>query len=84
MLDVIHFFFEEDYRFVSQEHAVISSRARTKLYKVLYDKTYSYGVAEDDDFDSSNTGVKPYMEPTDFDPESSTPFGQTLDQPFGQ
>ena len=83
MLDVIHYFFEEDYRFVSQEHAVISSRARKKLYKVLYDKKYAYGVEEDGESAEDSTGVKPYIEPTEFDPDSSSPFGQTLDQPLG-
>ena len=81
MLDVLHYFFEEDYRFTSQEHALISSRARRKLYKALYDKEYRYGV--DDNEEVSSDGVKPYMEPTEFDPEAANPFGASLlDEPL--
>lgn len=81
MLDVIHYFFEEDYRFTSQEHAFISSRARKKLYKSLYDRDYKYGVDENDS--ASEDGVKPYIEPTEFDPEAANPFGSALlDEPL--
>jgi hypothetical protein len=85
MLDVIHYFFEEDTNFVSQEHAIITDRRRTRLYKYMYDSEYRYAASEPSE-DSSSTGsnsVKPYIEPTEFNPEGSNPFGSLLDAPIG-
>lgn len=89
MLDVTHFFFEEDYRYRSQEEVQAVSAIRTQVYESLYGVSYPYKVNSSSTTrsDSSEVGdvesVKPYIPPTDFDPESSNPFGRTLEPPIG-
>ena len=87
MLDVIHYFFEEDSRYKSQEEAESVSAVRTQVYEVLYGRTYMYkmgksanttGVGSDA---LSDTAIKPYIAPTEFDPESHNPFGSVLEAP---
>jgi hypothetical protein len=104
MLDVIHYFFEEDtLRFATGEHAEASSKFRTSLYE-MYGLSYKYAVSatsssssggrkyvgkdEDYSFDASvpgvkNNTVKPYMPPTQIDPDAADPFGGILDAPIG-
>jgi hypothetical protein len=105
MMDVIHFYFEEDSRFATAEQIEAVSRMRTELYK-LYGTTYKYAVkssgkmssssgrkyindSEDSsdfdlaEFDPNNQEVKEYVEPTEFNPDSSMPFGSVLDAPLG-
>ena len=96
MLDVIHFLFEEDLRFTTAEEAKGQSKMRTQLYS-LYGKQYRYGSGETgttyggrayvpddvDSFDVTPAGVKkPYVAPTNFNPESTNPFGSVLDAPL--
>lgn len=81
-LDVLHYFFEEDNRFVSQDHALIVSRSRSKIYKNFYDREYAYAIKEDEAEQNSPDGTKPYIPPTDFDPEAPNPFGSVLDEPL--
>lgn len=85
MLDVLHYFFEEDNNFISQEHAIITERRRIRLYRNMYGVEYPYAVIEKAASESSENGeqVKPYIEPTEFDPDSSNPFGAVLDSPIG-
>jgi hypothetical protein len=98
MLDVIHYLFEDDMRFTTGEEAEAQSKLRVELYR-LYGKEYEYGsaksgttyggrayVSSDDvgDFDASPVDVKkPYVAPTQFNPESANPFGSVLDAPLG-
>lgn len=89
MLDVIHFFFEEDSRYRSQEEIQTVSAIRTQVYESLYGINYPYKVKSQatssnnfSDVDDVNS-VKPYMAPTEFDPESTNPFGKTLEPPLG-
>lgn len=42
MLDVIHYFFEEDYRYTSVEQANFKDGFRETMYKGLYDVEYEY------------------------------------------
>jgi len=42
MLDVIHYFFEQDVIFVSGEQAESQSDVRSRLYKDLYNTSYKY------------------------------------------
>ena len=42
MLDVIHYFFEQDMLVASSEEAEARSKMRTILYQALYEKTYNY------------------------------------------
>jgi hypothetical protein len=88
MLDVVHYFFEEDSRYRSAEEAEGISAVRSALYN-MYGMTYKYGVkantrpSSGDSFYSDPDEVKPFIPPTQFDPESSNPFGAVLDAPIG-
>ena len=90
MLDVLHFYLEEDSRFTSAEEADAVSALRTAIYSQMYHTTYKYQVKSSNRGRGSNaTGpewsdpeeVKPYIPPTEFNPESAQPFGSTLDAP---
>lgn len=87
MLDVVHYFFEQDARFTSPEEAQAVSEFRSTIYGVLYGTTYRYRTKAfsngNSGFDGMNGGVKPYIPPTEFDPDMGMPFGNTLDAPFG-
>lgn len=91
MLDVLHFFFEEDSRFATAEEAESVSAGRTTLYKDLYNVDYKYKLntkprktGTSGEFSYSDPDeVKPYIPPTEFDPDSFNPFGETLDAPIG-
>ena len=96
MLDVIHYFYEEDLNFTSVEQSKIAEARRVAIYKHLYDTDYKYrtdGVSssnadgsfgEDDivPFDPSNAPVKPYIPPTQVDADFANPFGGVLDAPI--
>lgn len=88
MLDVVHFFFEEDSRYLSQEEVESVSATRTQVYETLYGVTYNYKVKSRGKTTSTSTGisdldeVKPYIPPTEFDPGSSNPFGSVLEAPL--
>ncbi len=98
MLDVLHYYFEQDSRFTSPEEVESVNALRTQLY-VLYGKTYKYGSStsgsgerkyisgDDSDFslpdEFSPKERKPYIPPTDFNPNSAMPFGSVLDAPLG-
>lgn len=83
MLDVLHYFFEEDTNFVSKEHAVYTDARRKKLYEVLYETEYGFGMSEKDGANSYvDGGTKPYIPPTEFDADSGLPFSDFLDAPL--
>lgn len=89
MLDVIHFFYEEDSRFSTVEEAEAVSELRSTIYGMLYGTPYKYkiktsrsGAGGAGGFESSG-GVKPYIPPTDFDADSPLPFGDVLESPLG-
>lgn len=42
MLDVIHYLFEEDVAFVSEEQAQVQSGTRVRLYQDMYGTPYKY------------------------------------------
>jgi hypothetical protein len=85
MLDVVHYFFEEDSRYGSAEEAEAVSAVRSALYGMYY----RYGIkskiksSSGDNFYSDPDEIKPYIPPTQFDPESANPFGAVLDAPIG-
>lgn len=99
MLDVLHYYFEDDIRYASAETAEAVTSYRTQLY-LLYGKTYKYGTSASsssnrnyvpkgasddlnlDDLPGSTSGVKPYIPPTEFNPDSFLPFGSTLESPL--
>jgi hypothetical protein len=89
MLDVVHYYFEDDNsRYESGDQAEAVSRMRTQLYG-LYGYQYNYKITakkqggQNSGFDGAPSGaVKPYVPPTEFDPDSANPFGGVLDQPL--
>jgi hypothetical protein len=98
MTDVIHFLFEEDARYTSGEEADAVDKLRSMIYGNMYGTTYRYGSSKSSSSDrryiskneTPNYGdlpipmeTKPYVPPTDFNPESSMPFGGVLDAPLG-
>lgn len=97
MLDVIHYFYEEDMNYSSLEQIQMSDARRINIFEGLYGVTYPYAsdsarAATQDEFGNikqfnpagnGNGTTKPYMPPTDFDPDSFNPFGQALDAPIG-
>jgi hypothetical protein len=89
MVDVIHYLFEEDSRYRSQEEVESVSAVRTQVYESLYGTTYLYKVnKKSGTSNSASSGVsdldeiKPYIPPTEFDPNSVNPFGSALEAPL--
>lgn len=89
MLDVVHYFFEEDSRYRSAEEAEGVSATRSSLYSQMYGTHYRYGIkgksnnsAKSDIYSDPNE-TKPYIPPTEFNPNAVNPFGSTLDAPIG-
>ena len=99
MLDVLHFYFEDDLTATSQEEVAAKSESRSVIYGTLYGTPYKYKASTNNSsssmtasgnsmdglvpFDPSNDVTKPFVPATDFDAESPLPFGQTLDAPLG-
>lgn len=93
MLDVIHYFYEEDFNYSTVEQAQMTDARRIHVFESLYKTKYHYaapksagktsGVDDLEPFDPMNQEVKPFVPATDFDPESSNPFGSLLDAPIG-
>lgn len=89
MLDVVHFMFEEDSRYSSSEEAESVSAMRAALYAQMYLTTYRYAVHgpsrsnSANSFEYSSNEIKPYIPPTEFDPDARSPFGTVLDAPIG-
>ena len=85
MVDVIHYFFDEDMRYASYESALMHSKLREQIYGSLYEKHYKYAMKDSSSGSGSSSmddEIKPYVPPTEFDPESSNPFGKVLDAPI--
>lgn len=95
MLDVIHFYFEEDSRYRSQEEVQSVSAIRTSLYEGMYKKNYPYKISTGSQ-STGSTGRK-YISDSDdtlepFDPMfaetkpfvPSTDFNPDSALPFGQ
>jgi hypothetical protein len=97
MLDVLHYFFEDDTYYSTEIAAETKNNLRVQLYESMYKKPYAYASKnsrpksrsfddEDgfyEDYLSDTQAVKPYVPPTEFDPSSSNPFGNVLDRPVG-
>jgi hypothetical protein len=98
MVDVLHYFFEEDSHYLSEIQSDTRSNLRTSLYKTMYNTTYKYAVSrqpdrsrnfDSDDFDTDLDPfgddikeTKPYVPPTNFNPDSTNPFNGLLDAPL--
>jgi hypothetical protein len=86
MLDVLHFLYEEDLSFSTIEEARWVDVRRKHIYKELYNEDYKYlsmANPEAGTDDPDGVSVKPYIPPTDFNPDSMNPFGDVLDAPIG-
>ena len=87
MLDVIHYLYEEDLKYTNVEEAQWIDAKRKHIYKELYNEDYKYfstkEVSELSNADGDEDAVKPYIPPTEFNPESPNPFGAVLDAPLG-
>lgn len=99
MLDVIHYLFEDDTTVASSEENESRNSIRKTLYKSVYNRDFAYatGDSQSRDFDSepfdefdnyvppsTSTSTKPYMPPTNFNPDSEDPFAGVLkERPVG-
>lgn len=92
MLDVIHFFFEEDSRYSTAEEAKAVESLRTSLYETIYQTKYNYKATTNEnggsrqtasDFPMTSNEVKPYIPPTEFDPNVGLKFGNNVEAPLG-
>lgn len=86
MLDVIHYFYEEDFNYSTVEQAQMSDARRIHVFESLYKTKYQYAAPKSDSSSSDDldgTEVKPYVPPTEFNPDSINPFGEVLDAPIG-
>jgi hypothetical protein len=87
MIDVLHYFFEEDALAVSEIHAETRSQIRKGIYGQLYGTPYAYSSDKSKPQRQEAWGVdsgdaKPYIPPTEFDPDAFNPFGSVLDAPI--
>lgn len=77
MLDVIHYFFEDDLTPRWEQDAEVKSRVRSVLYREMYKREYTYGVSDEyarhSDWDTPSSSmydappdgsIKPYIPPT--------------------
>ena len=69
MLDVIHYFFEEDYRYTSTDQADFKDNFREAIYKNLYEVEYKYRTTKSSnqeeqykDFDEQPKDSEDYAE----------------------
>jgi hypothetical protein len=86
MLDVIHYYFDEDMRYGSTEGAQLHSSVREQLFGSMYGYDYLYGLGQNrvrDTKGEEGLEIKPYMPATEFNPDSANPFGGVLDVPIG-
>lgn len=76
MLDVAHYFLEEDFSAASTEQADARSRLRTTLYESLYDKEYKFKTSQGrkQDFDIPLDPPVNEMYPQEPVEEPPTPF----------
>jgi hypothetical protein len=82
MLDTIHYFLDEDTRYSSIEELKMHDSFRKNIFEKLYESTYRYGLPDDSDSYTASSGIKPYIPPTEIDPEAADPFGNLLDSPL--
>jgi hypothetical protein len=91
MLDVIHYFYEEDMNYATLEQLQMVDARRVHVFEGLYGRPYVYKSSPNsgssdsvNQFSPSGSGAtKPYIPPTEFDPDSFNPFGSVLDAPIG-
>ena len=50
MLDVLHYYMEEDYNFSNSEQVEAKSKLRKTIYRTVYNRDYSFGVNSETDY----------------------------------
>ena len=50
MLDVLHYYMEEDYNFSNSDQVDAKSRIRKTIYRTMYNKDYKFGTETEKDF----------------------------------
>lgn len=85
MLDVIHYFFDEDMRYSTLEELQMHNSVRTTLFETMYERPYAYGKPSSSSTAQNNSDgeLKPFIPATEVDPEAMNPFGDLLDSPIG-
>lgn len=84
MVDVLHYFFEEDLAVASAEQMEARSNARSSVYRTLYGTTYKYEMKSKSGVNGSNTyAADGTTIPTDgfFGDDDITPFDPTNNVP---
>jgi hypothetical protein len=79
MLDVIHFFFEEDLNFTSGEQAEAQSKMRTEMYQTMYGVEYKYPMAQSNTKQGFQTSATSNF---DFEPEDEATMAAREIKPF--
>ena len=97
MLDVIHYYFEEDSHYVSEIQAETRNSLRESVYRDMYGRELRHLIkfgnksksSESNDLDDEllpfNTNrdeIKPFIPATEFEDDSIDPFGGLLDTPL--
>jgi len=83
MLDVLHYYLDEDMRYSSVEELKLHDAVRKGIFEDLYGIKYRYGMPENGSAEAvDGNGVKPYIPPTEFDDDAANPFGSVLDAPI--
>jgi hypothetical protein len=82
MLDVVHYFLDEDMRYSTLEELKIHGTVRKTIFGDFYGTPYKYSMSEDSSDANDFESVKPYIPPTEVNPESHVPFGSVLDSPL--
>lgn len=92
MLDVIHFYFEQDHRYSTFEEASFKDEFRSSIFKNLYESKYEFGMSSENaipDLDTPEEQKPEVIEP--FNPRAKsvkaytppTDFDETSSKPFG-
>lgn len=72
MLDVIHYFYEEDFNYASVEQAQMAEARRIAVFKELYNQEYKYGSTKQSTKNGSSfAGQYDFDDPVPFDPTNA-------------
>jgi hypothetical protein len=73
MLDVIHYYFEEDHRYASFDEASFKDQFRSSVFKNLYKSEYEFGMSNDSTPDYTDAGTE-IDDPLEMKQEVIEPF----------
>ena len=73
MLDVIHYYFEQDHRYASFEEASFKDQFRSSIFKNLYNSRYEFGRSDDDVSDYRDSQINSELSAEE-KPEVIEPF----------